>query len=179
MLIRFLFHSLSIITLVALVSCSTINKKDCDKNMNIFGLRQGRVGSPKKYTDEIRNTCLSRNPNLDLEAYEKGFAKGWDEYCTPTHAFDMGKKSDRYISFCPADREAQFREKYLIGKHYFELKDVESDIVGKMNDLRPNMNKSTLDYDDYTKLQTELDKVKREYQALEVEGTRQSFKYNK
>ncbi|MBC7714773.1 MAG: DUF2799 domain-containing protein [Rhizobacter sp.] len=173
---RILFLSF---TLLSLASCSTISKKDCDKDMKNFGIQQGRAGSPKKYTDELRNTCLSRNPNLDLEAYEKGFMQGWNEYCTPTKAFEMGKRSDNYISFCPADRESQFREKYLIGKHYFELKDVEADIVSKMNDIRPNINKSTTDYDDYTKLQQELDRVKREYQALEVEGTRQSFKFNK
>jgi hypothetical protein len=167
----------SITMLLTLVSCSTISKKDCDKNMNDFGIQQGRAGSPKKYTDEIRNTCMGKNPNIDLSAYELGFYKGWDEYCTPTKAFDMGKRADQYVSFCPAEREAQFREKYLLGKHYFELKDVESSIVEKMNDIRPNINKSSIDYDDYTKLQVELEKVKREYQAVEVEANRQKFKY--
>ena len=160
-----------------LVSCSTIDKKDCDKDMMTLGLQQGRAGSPKKYTDEIRNVCLSRNPGIDLEAYEKGFYQGWAQYCIPSKAFDMGKKSDRYISFCPPERESQFREKYLIGKHHFELKDTESDIVQKMNSLRPNITKSAMDYDDYTKLQTELDKVRREIQALEVEGRKNNFQF--
>jgi hypothetical protein len=165
------------ISTLLLASCSTISKKDCNKDMIKFGLEQGRAGSPKKYTDEISSVCLSNNPNLDLSGYEKGFYQGWSEFCLPNRAFEMGKKSDRYISFCPAERESQFREKYLIGKHHFELKDIEMDIVQKMNDIRPDINKSTIDYDNYIKLQTELEKVRREIQALEVEGNRNTFNF--
>jgi uncharacterized coiled-coil DUF342 family protein len=89
----------------------------------------------------------------------------------------MGKRADRYFSFCPAERESQFREKYLVGKHHFELKDTEAEIVGKINDLRPDINKNATDYDLYTKLQLELEKVKREIQALEVEGNSNTFNF--
>lgn len=169
--------SFVLIATFSFVSCTTINKKDCDKDMMTLGLQQGRTGSPKKYTDDLRTTCLSRNPNIDLEAYEKGFYQGWTEYCLPNRAFEMGKKSDRYYSFCPAERESQFREKYLIGKHHFELKDTESEIVEKMNDIRPEINKSAADYDVYIKLQKELEKIRREIHALEVEGNRNTFNF--
>lgn len=160
-----------------LTSCSTISKKDCDKDMMTLGLQQGRAGYPKKYTDDLRNKCMSKNPDINLEAYEKGFYQGWTEYCLPNRAFEMGKRSDRYFSFCPAEREDQFREKYLIGKHHFELRDTESDIVQKMNDIRPEINDSAADYDDYIKLQQELEKIRREIHALEVEGNRNTFNF--
>ena len=160
---------------LSLISCSTINKKDCDKDMMTLGLQQGRAGSPKKYTEELRNVCMSKKASIDLESYESGFYKGWMEYCLPNRAYDMGKRADRYFSFCPTERESQFREKYLIGKHHYELKDTEADIVTKINDLRPDINKSASDYDLYIKLQLELEKTKREIQALEVEGNRNTF----
>lgn len=158
------------------LSCSTISKKDCSKDMKSFGLTQGRAGSPKKYTDDLRDKCLSRNPDIDLEGYEKSFYQGWMEYCMPNKAFDMGKRADRYISFCPADREALFREKYLVGKHYAELKDVEDDMVDKLNDIKPKINDSSIDFDNYTKLKLELEKIRREMQALEVEGLKSTSK---
>ncbi len=177
MTVRIFLYSLALIATFSLVSCSTITKKDCEKDMMTLGLQQGRAGSPKKYTDDLRNRCMGSHPNINLEAYEKGFYQGWTEYCLPNRAFEMGKKADRYFSFCPAEREAQFREKYLIGKHHFELKDTEADIVQQMNDLRQDMSKSASDYDLYTKLQKELEKVKREIQALEVEGNRNTFNF--
>ncbi len=166
-----------IISFVTLSSCSTISKKDCEKDMMALGLQQGRAGSAKKYTDDLRNVCMGKKPNINLEAYEMGFYKGWAEYCLPNRAFEMGKKADRYFSFCPAERESQFREKYLIGKHHFELKDTEAEIVSKINEIKPDINKNASDNDQYVKLQQELEKVKREIQALEVEGSRNTFNF--
>lgn len=143
--------------------------------MKELGLSHGKIGSPKKYTDELRDTCMGPNPTIDLESYEKGFYQGWMEYCLPNRAFDMGKRADRYISFCPAEREASFREKYLLGKHHFELKDVEEEIAARMEELKPTINTSTADLDEYSKLQKELDKTRREIQAIEVEGAKNSF----
>lgn len=145
--------------------------------MNVLGLSQGRAGSPKKYTDKLRDTCMSHKPDIDLAAYEKGFYQGWMEYCLPNKAFELGKRSDRYFSFCPPERESSFREKYLIGKHHAELKDVETDIVDKMEEMRPHISESVINLDDYTKLQKELEKVRRELQALEVEGMKNTFKF--
>lgn len=172
------FRLLALLSLFILTSsCSTISKKDCGKDMNALGLSQGRAGSLKKYTDELRDTCMASTPGIDLEAYEKGFYQGWMEYCLPNKAFEMGKRSDRYLSFCPAEREALFREKYLIGKHHAELKDVETDIQDKLEEIKPHINENPSTLDDYTKLQKELDKIRREIQALEVEGLKSTFKF--
>lgn len=173
----FLLSALSLLATTFLFSCSTITKKDCEKDMMSLGLAQGKSGSPKKYTEDLRRKCSGFEPAIDLEAYEKGFYAGWTQYCLPNRAFEMGKKSDRYFSFCPPEREDQFREKYLIGKHHFELKDTEADIVQKMNDIRPDIKDSAADYDDYVKLQQELERIKREIQALEIEGNRNTFNF--
>jgi hypothetical protein len=146
--------------------------------MKAFGLSQGRIGSPKKYTDELRDKCMSSYPNIDLESYEKGFYQGWAEYCLPNRSFDMGRKSDPYVSFCPPEREAMFRQKYLIGKHHAELKDVEQEMSEKLEDMKPNINESSINFDNYVKLQKELEKVRRDIQALEVEGLQNSFKFH-
>ena len=99
-----------------LTACSSIDKRDCDKDMQELGLRHGRMGSPKKFTDDIRNICSNRQPPVDLERYEKGFTLGWIEYCRPVNALLLGKADDQYVSYCPENRENVFHEKYLIGK---------------------------------------------------------------
>lgn len=168
------FITLSMFTFI---SCSTVTKKDCSRDMQAFGLSHGRNGSPEKYTDALRDKCLGSHPDINLEAYEKGFSQGWIEYCMPSRAFDMGRLSDRYISFCPVERESMFRQKYLLGKNYAELKDIEDELTEKMDDIRPNINTSTAVNDEYNKLRLELDKVKRDMQAVEVEGKKNNFQY--
>nr|BDT29174.1 DUF2799 domain-containing protein [Bacteriovorax sp. HI3] len=165
------------ISLSALYSCSTISKKDCFKDMKELGLLQGRQGSPVKYTDDLRNVCMGRNPSIDLEAYEKGFYQGWMEYCLPNRAFEMGKRSDRYFSFCPAERESMFREKYLIGKHVFELKDEEEELKERLEELKPTITTNSADSDEYHKIQKGLEKLRSEIQALEIEGAKNTFKF--
>lgn len=172
------FYFLCLLSVLSLTtSCSTISNKDCSKDMTTLGLSQGRMGSPKKYTDDLRNKCSDNEPPIDLEAYEKGFYQGWMEYCLPNKAFELGKKSDRYFSFCPPERETYFRQSYLTGKHHAELKDVEADIVEKMNSIKTRINDSSSSLNDFNKLKAELEKVKREIQSLEVEGSKNTFKF--
>lgn len=144
-----------------------------------FGLDQGKIGSQKKYTDDLRNKCSGINPNIDLEGYEKGFMQGWMQFCVPTKAFDMGRSGDRYFSFCPSEREDLFREKYLAGKHYNELKDVEDDILVKLEEARSTVNESPTNLDNYNQLQKELEKVRRDMRALEVEGIKSNTKFSR
>ena len=142
------FFILGALTLLS--SCSSINKKDCDKDMMSLGLSQGRAGSSKKYTDELRKVCSGKNPNIDLESYEKGFYTGWMQYCLPNKAFE---------------------------KRYYELKDSESSIISKIEDLRPNISKSASALEDYNQLSKELESVRRDLIQTEIEGRKDNFKF--
>lgn len=172
-----LLSLLALLALTMFISCSSISKKDCSKNMMDLGLTHGRSGSQKNYLEDVRKLCSDRNPTLDLEAYQKGFETGWTEFCLPHKGFEIGKRGDRYISFCPKERESQFREKYLVGKRVFELKDTEEEMVEKMEELKPTIETVSTDFDDYNKIKLELESVKRELQVLEVEGIRDTFKF--
>lgn len=145
--------------------------------MREFGLSLGRAGSPKKLTDQIRNKCTSKIPNLDLEGFESGFLQGWREFCLPNNAFDMGKKGDTYISFCPTESESYFRNSFLLGKKHNELKDVEYEIEDQMSDLKQTMNTGSDDQDEFKKLQTELSNLKKEIQTIEIEGKKNIFNF--
>ncbi len=146
--------------------------------MSEFGLSQGRAGSPKKLTDQIRSKCSSKTPKLDLEAYELGFMQGWREYCLPNNAFDLGKKSDPYVSFCPSESENYFRNSYLLGKKHFELKDMEAELEDQISGLKENVNTSSEDFTEYTRLKNELERLKKEIQAVEVEGRKNIFNFH-
>jgi hypothetical protein len=151
-------------------SCSSlITKEDCQKDMYNLGLDHGKHGGAN-LVENIRRVC--RN-DLKLEAYTIGFKIGWSDFCTPFHGFEMGKKADNYRSFCPAEKEILFREKYLIGKIVFEKIDQQHDIEDKIKELSGQLekDKSDIAIQDELKINKEnLNSLKREIQFFELRG---------
>lgn len=163
------------ISLLLLTACSTIEKRDCDKNMHELGLRHGRMGSPQKFTDEIRRVCSNRQPPVDLESYESGFTLGWIEYCRPMNALILGKADDQYVSFCPENRENIFREKFLIGKRISELKSQEESLLDEIADARIEAVTNEQTSSDLRKLEKNLSDLQKDIQQLEIEGLKDSL----
>lgn len=170
------FKKLLLLSLpLVLASCSTIDKKDCDKDMYELGLRHGRMGSPTKFTDDIRSVCSNRTPNVDLERYERGFTMGWIEYCRPINALLLGKADDQYVSYCPENKENIFREKYFIGKRISELKAQADELNDEIIDVRIDAASDEKATFELKKLEKNLDEVNRNIQQLEIEGLKDSL----
>lgn len=150
--------------------CSTITSKDCQKDMYQFGHKHGSLGLTKNYLEDIRDTCLKRNPTLDLSQYQKGFEIGWKEFCTPMRGFEMGRRSDPYIQFCPADKEEIFHQRYLMGTRYYELKDLENELSHKIEELKDDIDSDASTYGQYIDTRNELEKIQQEMQALLTQG---------
>ena len=161
--------SYSLLLLLTVSSCSSlISKDDCKKDMSAFGLDQGKRGLTN-LSEEIRRVC---NENVNLEAYQIGFNTGWSDFCTSFHGFEMGKKGDIYKSFCPAEKEELFREKFLIGKTVYEKKDQVIEVEEKIKDLLENEKdqSSVTLTEELKRNQDYLRSLKREIQALEQKG---------
>ncbi len=163
-------NSLQLIALSwILVSCSTISREDCKKDMKEMGFSQGRKGLTN-LTDEIRKVCIRSNSTVDLEGYAKSFEKGWSEFCTPMHGFESGKRGDIYKSYCPPEKENLFREKFLIGKRVYEKNDQVNELEEKIKDLTPAAEHDLATKEHLQKIQNYTQGLKREIQALEQLG---------
>ena len=156
--------------LLLISSCSSlITKEDCQKDMHTLGLEHGKHGGPN-LAENIRRVC--RN-DLNLEPYITGFNTGWSDFCTPFHGFEMGKKADNYRSFCPAEKETLFREKYLIGKMVFEKNDQLQDLEDKIKELSSQLEKAQSNIalqDELKTYKDNLNSLKSEIQFLEIKG---------
>ena len=159
-------------------SCSTIKSKDCQRDMYELGVEHGRTGLSKKLTSEIVKKCTNSDFSPNVLKYEAGFLKGWEEYCLPSRAYKLGQNGDRYVSFCPIDREDQFREKYLIGKQYNELNEHLREVEDKLNSLKRDIGKDPLKFNEYQKLERYHTKVKQDIQKIEIEGKKDNFYFN-
>lgn len=158
-------------SLLTLTSCASISKEDCNKNMQAFGFEQGSKGKPNLLED-IRKSCSRGNPSIDLAAYQAGFDKGWDSYCTSYNGFKMGEKGDPYKSFCPPEKEDLFHEKFLIGKQVYEKKDQVKELQDKLMDLSEEGKDLTNPsvHDEMTRLKNDIWTLNHEIQSLEQKG---------
>lgn len=164
---------LKLFVLFAISSCSTITKEDCHKDMYQLGLSQGKTGSQKKFTDDIVDKCMSINPQVKPEQYEKGFQTGWSDFCTLRNAFELGKKDDKYVSFCPSDKEDQFRERFHLGKTYHELKSTEEELLDELSDYATPV--PLEDVEEYRNTKNQLDKIKKKMLEIEVESSNNNY----
>ncbi|MGZ3787163.1 MAG: DUF2799 domain-containing protein [Bacteriovorax sp.] len=151
------------------ISCSTISRSDCKKDMRNMGLKQGQLGL-FSLSSEIQRVCMRGESTVDLEGYEKGFAMGWSEYCTPYHGFENGKKGDVYKSFCPPEKEDLYREKFLVGKKIYEKKDQVIELEEKIKDLSSNSGHTLANKEELNKLNEYARGLERDIQALEQRG---------
>lgn len=163
------------LTSISLSSCATIKKEDCLKDMYHFGHLHGKKGSPQKYTDEIIDTCATEKFHPNIENYERGFMKGWEEYCLPSNAYKMGQQGDKYFSFCPPARESMFREKYLLGKQYNELLETQADLEEKISDLKKELSDNPNRASEILKYESYLSRLKANIQKIEADAKKDNF----
>lgn len=154
-------------------SCTTVtNKSDCKKDMNVLGFEHGSRGH-SNLSDEVRKVCGTNEKTLNYDSYQKGFITGWINYCTPFRGFEMGKKGDIYKSYCPAEKEALFHEKFLTGKRLVDKKDQVNDLEEKIKELSSNSEKDLPVQAELKKLQENLRDLNRDIQRLEQDGKSQ------
>lgn len=165
-------------SLLFLNACSTISKSDCSKDMYRLGFEHGKSGNHTKRTAEIQKKCTTPDKIPNLLQYEKGFEKGWEDFCLPSRAYRMGQLDDKYVSYCPVEREHMFREKYLLGKRYNDLRELEEDINDKIQELRKATESSSSRLNEIQKLQKHLAKVKHDIQLIEIDAKKDNFYFS-
>ena len=159
-----------IIILASLIcSCSTISGSDCKKDMFSFGKDHGLKGL-SKLTDDIRKVCVRSDASVDLKAYEDGFMMGWASFCTSFHAYESGRKAESYLSFCPQAREELYREKYIIGKKVYDKSEQVYDLEERVESFKKKTQLNSNEQIELSRLNEELQALKRDIQLLEVKG---------
>lgn len=172
---KYFFPTLPFFLLFLITSCSGISKKDCQKDMYLLGIEHGKAGSQVMHTEELQKVCAKNDISLDLHRYQQGFYKGWEEFCLPNRAYKMGQEGDRYFSFCPKEREHMFREKYLLGKQYNELKESEEDLDDKIRELKKEAGTDPVKFQELQKFEKYLQKIQIDIRSIEVEAQKNNF----
>ena len=89
--------------------CATMSAEQCaSADWSAIGLKDGTNGETMKMADSREAACAKANVTMDRIAYSSGREQGLVTYCTPQHAFEIGKVNGRYDGVCADHGEKEF-----------------------------------------------------------------------
>lgn len=81
---------LGLLAVSMLTSCAHWNKKRCaETDFNQLGYTEGSQGADSKIVS-YNQACLKKDVNIDMSAYNSGYKRGLEAFCTPQSGSDLG-----------------------------------------------------------------------------------------
>lgn len=122
------FRLLSVlsISLIGLQGCQSLSKSEC-LNGDWFGIgrNDGTNGRYSTYLSNHREACASVGVIPDQAAWERGRQEGLQYYCTPSKAFENGKRGYGVNNVCPHNIQSELNRANSFGR---EIHDYQSKI---------------------------------------------------
>lgn len=103
-------------TLFLLTGCATLSEDAC-RTGDWYGLgyRDGSAGRERSRLTRHQEACAEYAIQVDPSLYDKGYADGLGDYCTPNNGYRHGEQAWDYEGICPAALEHDYLEGYLAG----------------------------------------------------------------
>ncbi len=115
---RYLIWLLPALTL----GCAVLTEEQCQSgDWEAIGMFDGQNGRMPAYLERHEDTCRKYGITPDLEEWERGRQRGLTLYCTPTKAYEEGRRGASLTPVCPETARAQMQPAYLHGRRYFEI----------------------------------------------------------
>lgn len=122
------------------VSCSTLNKEQCESgDWKHIGLIDGARGRSSEYIEHHRQAC--QGSRVDVDAYNLGWSEGLKSYCRPEGAYAAGSSGQKYMGVCGDENEDEFKENFSKGRKLFLLKQQKAEINDEIKEERERINK--------------------------------------
>jgi hypothetical protein len=97
--------------------CSSMSEKQCRSvDWNERGERDAYDGQARERIASYQEACGEFGIQADVAAYNAGYAKGLQLYCTPQRGYAAGKAGSGYRRTCPPQSEPAFLAGYDTGK---------------------------------------------------------------
>lgn len=118
---------------LVLAGCSSMSEKQCRTvDWAARGERDAYDGRARERIASYQDACSEFGIEADIAAYESGYAKGLQLYCTPQRGFSIGKAGGSYGRTCPPEAEPGFLAGYDTGRGLYaeqrRVKDLERQI---------------------------------------------------
>lgn len=94
--------------LLLLAACATLSEDQCRAgNWYDIGLKDGANGRQASFLTQHAKACRDYGITPSAADWERGRQDGLPQYCTPSRAFDEGKRGKHLSPVCPANQLAR------------------------------------------------------------------------
>lgn len=118
MLNKFLIMS----PVVFLMSCASLSEEACKTgDWESIGYNDGVRGRSESYINEHREACGEFGITPNTSVWLRARAEGLKQYCTPTNAYNIGRRGNDLNPVCPAQGLSDLRLANFFGLRYYEI----------------------------------------------------------
>ncbi len=134
------------VALMALTSCATLDKEECQAvDWRSLGQQDGAAGRPMSYVEQHRQACARHKLPIQEEPWREGWTVGIRYYCTPQNGLNVGRDGGHYANSCPIDLKAGFETSYLVGKRLYDARTAYQRAQTELNEAMEKRLKATTD----------------------------------
>ena len=121
--------------------CASMSEKQCRSvDWRERGERDAYDGQSRERIASYQDACSEFGIRPDVAAYNAGYAKGLEHYCTPQRGYAVGKSGGSYRRTCPPQTEPAFLSGYETGKSLYgeehRVADIERQIRSTEKELK-------------------------------------------
>lgn len=130
---RFLVLAFSFFLLATLAGCATLSKSQCQTgDWRSVGEADGRAGYSSSRIGEHNEACVKHGISVDRALYDKGYATGLKQYCTPNNAARVGLAGRTYRNVCTGEIGISFLRIY---REANDVSSIDSDIASLQSQI--------------------------------------------
>ncbi len=102
--------------LLSTSGCAIMSKADCiDGDWQSAGYYDANRGYTAGRLTKRASACAKHGEPSDEAAYQFGYTKGLETYCTAERGLYLGSRNSDYRGICPAAVESTFLRQYIYG----------------------------------------------------------------
>lgn len=104
-----------------LAGCASLSETECQaRNWDDIGHEDGTEGRQPERIEDHTEACAEHGVTPDRDAWEGGYNRGLEVYCTPENAVDVGLSGGRYTGVCPPESDAEFASHWRVARAVYE-----------------------------------------------------------
>ena len=107
--------------LSVLGGCASLSESDCRTgSWEDIGYRDGSRGAARERALDHAKACGEYGIEVDREAWDRGYRKGLDAYCTPENAVQVALGGGNYGGVCPPESDREFGTHWRAARVVYE-----------------------------------------------------------
>jgi hypothetical protein len=127
---------LPVLFAAGLAGCTGVSETDCvGGNWEEIGYKAGTNGDPAERSAGHAVECEKYGATVDEAAWDKGWQRGIEEYCSANHAIQIGLRGGKDSGVCPEGLAVTFSSNWRQGRMVYEQRQRVQQLEQRRNQL--------------------------------------------